>query len=80
MSDLTYSEQIQAEVKKSHKMRDMARLFYYTQLSENSRAAVSYESFKGSWAHSQWIAKHGPEIERERDSKNRRFGWNGMWV
>ena len=80
MGDLSYSEQIQAEIKKSHKKRDMSRLFYYTQLAEASLcASVSYETFKGSWAHSQWIAKYGAEIASRRDNMNKRFGWSGTW-
>lgn len=72
---------VREQIGKSHKMRDTARLLYYKQLLEgNGVAAVSYEQFKGSWAHEQWLKKYGDHIACERDTKNRRFGWIGQWT
>jgi hypothetical protein len=75
--------QMEAEISKSCKLKIAERLFYYQQLtSKNFMASVSYEQFRGSWAHVQWQRKHKAEISSLRDSMNSRFGWQSSqkWI
>jgi hypothetical protein len=73
---LTFGEQIQKEIARSRKMRNPSRFFYYSKISEDAVAAVSWEQFRGSWAYSVWISTHQQEIQAMIDSDNHRFPWN----
>ena len=73
---LTFGEQIQKEIARSRKMRNPSRFFYYSKISEDAVAAVSWEQFRGSWAYSVWVSTHRQEIQAMIDSDNHRFSWN----
>lgn len=52
---LTYEEQIEKALKKQRRKGCEEGVRYYTEYVRNTSACTSYETFKGSWAHQQWI-------------------------
>mgnify|MGYP003325335057 FL=1 len=75
----TYAEQIGAEISRSRKQRDSARLFYYTE-ALNYSAMAGWDTFRKSWAGEQWLARNAARIERFRDEQNTRFAYLGAWT
>ena len=75
----TYAEQIRAEIARSRKLRDSARLFYYTEALKYS-AVAGWDTFRKSWAGEQWLARNIDRIEQFRDQQNRRFAHLGAWT
>ena len=75
----TYAEQIGAEITRSRKLRDSARLFYYTEALKYS-AVAGWDTFRKSWAGEQWLARNIDRIEQFRDQQNRRFAHLGAWT
>lgn len=76
---LSYHEAIRREITKSRKMRDVARLFYYSQ-ALNKMAVASWDTFKSSWAYGGWLRDNQQAINAYRDEHNSRFGYLGRWV
>ena len=75
----TYAEQIRAEIARSRKLCDSARLFYYTE-ALNYSAVAGWDTFRKSWAGEQWLARNIDRIEQFRDQQNRRFAHLGAWT
>ena len=71
---MDYIDQINAEIRKSRKMKIGSRLFYYEQMKQNI-ACVSFEVYKGSWAYESWLKKNISAIQEFVDTQNERFGW-----
>jgi len=72
-------DQLKRELKASLRQRNPSRYFYYKQLlaDQNLIAAVSWERFRGSWAHAAWTRKHDADIRAMIEQDNARFGtWN----
>jgi hypothetical protein len=69
------NDELKQEIRKSMKMNNGTRLFYYNQLFNNSdlTAATSYENFINSWAGNQWFKKYESEIKNFVNSENKRF-------
>ena len=74
----TYAEQIGAEITRSRKLRDSARLFYYTEALKYS-AVAGWDTFRKSWAGEQWLARNADKINAFRAEQNSRFGHMGVW-
>lgn len=74
-SDRDMETEIKAEIRKSEKMKNATRLYYYKWLlsTPNLHAATSYEIFINSWAGQQWFSKHKQKIESFAEEQNRRF-------
>lgn len=67
-------DELRAEVRKSEKMRNATRLYYYKWLiSKPVMGAASYENFINSWAGQQWFNKHQQPIESFAKEQNHRF-------
>ena len=75
----TYAEQIGAEIARSRKLRDSARLFYYTEALKYS-AVAGWDTFRKSWAGEQWLAQNADRIEKFRAEQNTRFAHLGDWT
>lgn len=75
---MDFEDHIRYEIKKSHKLRNATRLFYYTEaLAQPGVLAVaSFERFRGSWAFDGWFAKHRDQILAFVDEQRRRFQLN----
>ena len=52
---LTYDEQLKAAEKAALKARNAEAVIYYR--TRGGLASASFETFKGSWAYQQWIAR-----------------------
>lgn len=67
-------DEINAEIRKSEKMQNATRLYYYKwALKEALIAVSSYEKFINSWAGTQWFKKHQSDIEAMTYKLNHRF-------
>ena len=75
----TYAEQIRAEIRRSRKLRDSARLFYYTEALKYS-AVAGWDTFRKSWAGEQWLAQNAGRINAFRAEQNTRFAHLGAWT
>jgi hypothetical protein len=70
-------DEIKAEVRKSEKMNNATRIFYYTELlNTRPTAATSYETFINSWAGEEWFKRNRGAIQKFADESNRRFQKN----
>ena len=67
----TYAEQIRAEIARSRKLRDSARLFYYTEALKYS-AVAGWDTFRKSWAGEQWLSQNADRIA-QLDRKSTRL-------
>ena len=61
-SGLSFQEQIAQKISKSKRSGDAEGLAYYREILDNNYCAcASYESYKGSWAYTEWIEKPGTQ-------------------
>ena len=79
MNHLSYGEQIHAEIARSRKQRDSARLFYYTE-ALNHHAVAGWDTFRKSWAGEQWLSQNADRIAQFRAEQNARFAHLGAWT
>ena len=75
----TYAEQIVAEIARSRKQRDSARLLYYTE-ALNYSAVAGWDTFRKSWAGEQWLSQNADRIAQFRAEQNARFAHQGVWT
>lgn len=67
-------DEIKAEIRKSEKMGNATRLYYYKWVMKEAMIAIaSYERFINSWAGIQWFKKHQSDIETMTNELNHRF-------
>ena len=77
---LSMPEQLDLEIRKSHKSGNATKLFYYLQAQKkNLSACADYETFINSWAGTEWLKKNMENIQKLADYENNFLARQGKY-